>query len=209
MEYRLLRHDGVYRWINDRGVPFYINNHEFAGYIGSCMDVTDKIEGQKMRQLAQRDGLTGTLNRQYFEQLGSAEFLRAKRFNTPLTITMIDIDGFKAINDSYGHIAGDLVLKEVAKAMSKNIRDFDLLGRFGGDEFIILMPNTNQSDASFLIERLDYEVRNLKIKYDHHEIRVQASFGVHELANEDKFDEFIVKADKLMYAMKKEKKLSL
>lgn len=132
MEYRLKRSDGVYRWINDRGVPYYLNDHEFAGYIGSCMDVTDKVEGQKMRDLAQRDGLTRIYSRQYFEQLANIEFSKAKRFQSDLCIAMIDIDKFKCINDTYGHHAGDLVLKTVAQTINDNIRTFDLFGRYGG-----------------------------------------------------------------------------
>lgn len=203
MEYRLMRHDGVYRWINDRGTPYFIGEHEFAGYIGSCMDVTDKVEGQRMRDLAQKDGLTGILNRQYFEQLGNIEFSKAKRFHTDLSLAMIDIDDFKVINDTYGHIAGDAVLKQVAKVMLQGIREFDLLARFGGDEFILLMSHTGLSAADILINRLIHAVKDLIIDYNGTEIRVSASFGIYQLNNEENFEKMMVEADKKLYEMKK------
>ena len=203
MEYRLLRYDGAYRWINDRGTPMF-NDDEFIGYLGSCMDVTDKIEGQKLREMAQTDGLTKVYNRQYFEQLGNLEFARAKRFNADLTLVMVDIDAFKSINDSYGHIAGDYVLKETASILAKNIRDFDILARFGGDEFVILMPNTGVDSANAFIDRLKNIIESSEIIYDKLKINVSASFGVSQLSQEDKFEMVLKAADKHLYEKKRE-----
>jgi len=203
MEYRLKRHDGVYRWINDRGVPYYINDHEFAGYIGSCMDVTDKVEGQKMRDLAQRDGLTGIYNRQYFEQLANVEFSKSKRFQSNLCIAMIDIDKFKSINDTYGHHAGDLVLKTVAKAIAESIRAFDLFGRFGGDEFVLLMSNTNYSEAAIATSRLRHLLETIEINYNDTVIRISASFGLYQMHDEENLEKVIIAADKKLYEEKK------
>ncbi|MEI7668273.1 MAG: sensor domain-containing diguanylate cyclase [Erysipelotrichaceae bacterium] len=206
MEYRLKRYDGVYRWINDRGTPFYLDNHEFAGYIGSCIDVTDRVEGQKMQMLAQKDGLTSVFSRQYFEQIGNIEFLRAKRFNLDLTLVMIDVDEFKYINDAFGHIAGDYVLKEVAKTMLTHIRNFDLLARFGGDEFVLLMFNTSQAEADIFVERLEKEIGTLNIKFEDHVLKISVSFGIYQLNKEDKFEQVIAEADKRLYEKKRNKK---
>lgn len=203
MEYRLKRKDGSWRWINDRGVPYYIDNHEFAGYIGSCMDVTDKVEGQKMRDLAQKDGLTHIYNRQYFEQLAYVEFSKAKRFRNDLCITMIDIDKFKKINDTYGHYAGDLVLKEVAKTINESIREFDIFGRFGGDEFILLMSNTHYAEAALIIQRLKDILENLEINYNDKVIHVSASFGLYQMHEEDALERVIIEADKKLYEIKR------
>ncbi|UYO62552.1 sensor domain-containing diguanylate cyclase [Acetobacterium wieringae] len=202
MEYRLKRRDGVYRWINDRGVPYYINDHEFAGYIGSCMDVTDKVEGQKLRDLAQRDGLTRIYNRQYFEQLANVEFSKAKRFESDLCVAMIDIDRFKTINDTYGHHAGDLVLKTVAKTINESIRAFDLFGRYGGDEFVLLMSNTNYVEASILIARLKHVLETIEIKYNDTLIRISASFGLYQMHHEVILEKVIIEADKKLYEIK-------
>lgn len=202
MEYRLKRYDNVYRWINDRGVPYYDNNHQFAGYIGSCMDVTDKIEGRKLRDLAQKDGLTQVYNRQYFEQLANVEFLKATRFRTDLCVAMIDIDKFKCINDTFGHFAGDLVLKKVAQTINQSIRDFDLLGRFGGDEFVMLLSNTDYSEALTLITRLRQLLELLEINYNDTLIHVSASFGLYQFKNEATLEKVIIEADKNLYAEK-------
>jgi diguanylate cyclase (GGDEF)-like protein/PAS domain S-box-containing protein len=207
MEYRLKRHDGIYRWINDRGAAVFSDKQEFEGVIGSCVDVTDKVEGQMMRELAQKDGLTGIYNRQHFERLGTTEFLRAKRFNTYLTLVMIDIDDFKNINDTYGHIAGDFVLKEVALFLSKQIRDFDVLARFGGDEFVILMPNTKQVEAQTLVDRLDNTLCDLKILFEKDLISISASFGITQLNEEEKFEKVLVAADKRLYEKKRNRSL--
>jgi diguanylate cyclase (GGDEF)-like protein/PAS domain S-box-containing protein len=208
MEYRLKRHDGIYRWINDRGAPVILSDGSFAGFIGSCVDVTDKIEGQLMRDLAQRDGLTGVYNRQHFERLGNAEFIRSKRFNTALTLVMIDIDDFKNINDTYGHIAGDAVLKQVAKSISDTIRELDVFARFGGDEFVLLMPNTTMTDAQILIDRLDKTLKALSVRFENDLISVSATFGITQLDQEEKFEKVLVAADKRLYE-KKRTRLSL
>lgn len=202
MEYRLKRQDGAWRWIYDCGVPCYINDHEFVGYVGSCIDVTDKIEGQKMTDLAQIDGLTRVYNRQYFEQLATIEFLKALRFKLDLCIVMIDIDQFKQINDNHGHHAGDLVLKEVAQIISQGIRDFDIFGRFGGDEFILLLPHTGATEAAILIKRLENLIGNLTIKYESQIIQVSASFGAYQLHDEKSLEKIIIQADKKLYEIK-------
>lgn len=202
MEYRLKRKDGAWRWINDRGVPYYTGDHKFSGYIGSCIDVTDKVEGQKMRDLAQKDGLTRIYNRQYFEQLANVEFSKAKRFQTDLCIAMIDINRFKKINDTYGHHAGDLVLKEVAATINGSIREFDIFGRFGGDEFILLMSNTNYPEASMIIQRLKDILDNLEICYNGKSIRVSASFGLYQMREEESIERVTIEADKKLYEIK-------
>ncbi len=208
MEYRLRRHDGEWRWINDRGVPFYNDEKEFSGYIGSCMDVTDKVEGQKMRELAQRDGLTGIKNRQYFEQLAKVEFSRAKRFGTDLCITMIDIDAFKMINDTYGHFAGDLVLKEVARIIAGSVREFDIAGRYGGDEFIVLLSNIDKAAADGIIMRVDAAIKEIQINYNGQLIHVSASFGTCQLTMEETLEKVIIEADKMLYENKKKSQKS-
>jgi|GEM_PF-2065877 len=100
MNYRLKRKDMQWRWINDRGVPFFDENHVFQGYIGSCMDITEQIIGGQLRSMAQVDGLTGINNRQYFMQLAEDEIDKAIRFHQSLCVAMIDINDFKTINEA-------------------------------------------------------------------------------------------------------------
>jgi diguanylate cyclase (GGDEF)-like protein len=166
------------------------------------MDVTDKVEGQQMRDLAQKDGLTRIYNRQYFEQLANVEFIKSKRFHSDLCIAMIDIDKFKNINDTYGHYAGDLVLKTVAKTINESIRAFDLFGRFGGDEFVLLMSNTNYAEASLIISRLKHILDNIEMTYNDTVIHISASFGLYQMCNEELLEKVIIEADKKLYEIK-------
>lgn len=206
MEYRLKRGDGQWRWINDRGVPIFDDAKEFAGYIGSCIDVTDRVEGQILRERAQKDGLTGINNRQYFEQLARAEFLRAKRFHQDQCVVMMDIDRFKSINDRYGHQTGDLVLKQTALILKENIREFDIPGRFGGDEFILLLTSTNLQNAANVIRRIERKIGELRLNAlseGHEEIKVSLSSGVYQLLDEGSLEKLIAEADKKLYEKKR------
>ena len=151
MEYRLKRHDGLWRWINDRGVPTFDAEHRFTGYIGSCMDVTEKVEGRKLIDLAHYDTLTSVFNRNYLEILIDFESQKSQKELYPLSVILIDVDNFKYFNDQYGHDFGDKVLSSVAALMSGKLRESDYIGRFGGDEFLILLPRTRQAEASGIL----------------------------------------------------------
>ena len=209
MEYRLMRHDGVWRWIEDRGVPVFSDSGEFTGYIGSCIDVTEKVEGERLRDMAQKDGLTGLFNRQHFQKLLLGESERSRRYKTPLSVIMLDVDGFKSINDTYGHLAGDKVLKAIAASIRESIRDFDIAGRYGGDEFIVALPNTVAGDALGVAERISSDARKIKLKFSDEPVRIEISFGIGELTPADKrIEKLIDKADKELYKAKASKSIS-
>jgi diguanylate cyclase (GGDEF)-like protein/PAS domain S-box-containing protein len=207
MDYRLKRYDGQYRWINDRGVPFYDKNNKFIGFIGSCMDVTDKIEGQLLKEMAQHDALCKTYNRQYSHQLLEDVFTRAREDGSSFGILMMDIDGFKTINDHYGHSAGDIVLTQVVVAAKSCMRSFDILGRYGGDEFIIGLFHTKHKEALKVAERIRSAISNTKIVVsDSAFVEVTLSIGVKCLQDEGTLDELIDNADKNLYEAKAEGK---
>lgn len=206
MVYRLKRHDGEWRWINDRGVPFFDEDKMFIGYIGSCMDVTEKVIGEQLRKMAHTDGLTGIKNRQYFEQLAAAELEKAKRYKTNLCVVMADIDNFKKINDARGHMAGDRVLQAFAGILESNIREFDLLGRYGGDEFIILLPNTSGTDAHIMLERIQEALKMVDMADGGEALEVTFSGGIAELKADDMLESLEARADREMYRMKRKKK---
>jgi len=207
MDYRLKRFDGQYRWINDRGIPFYDKECVFIGFIGSCMDITEKIEGQRLREMAQNDALCHTFNRQYSYQLLTELYKQAQDSGLPLSILMMDIDAFKSINDKYGHAIGDNVLTKVAAAMKKEIREVDILGRYGGDEFLIGLVHTNLEDALFVAKRIRMAIAETNIPIpDSSEIKVTVSIGVKCLEDEQTLDELINNADKKLYEAKKEGK---
>ena len=208
MEYRLRRHDGEWRWINDMGVPFHDDDGVFAGYIGSCMDVTDKVEGNLLREMAQVDGLTGVLNRQYFESLARITFQKSARYGTELCMAMLDVDHFKGINDMFGHQAGDAVLRSIAHTLKANVREFDLVGRFGGDEFMLLLPDTSQQEASILLDRLEDKIRTLEFIFlkpgteERHSVQVSVTFGLAERRTETTLEMLLMLVDRRLYERK-------
>jgi len=207
MDYRLKRYDGQYRWINDRGVPFYNKEGIFIGFIGSCMDITEKIEGQQLMEMAQNDSLCNTYNRQYSYQLLTEVYKQAHDSGFPLSILMMDIDDFKSINDKYGHAIGDIVLTKVAAAIKKEIREFDILGRYGGDEFLVGLVHTYLEDALIVAKRICMAIANADIPVpDSPKIKVTASIGAKCLESEQSLDELINNADKKLYEAKKEGK---
>lgn len=109
---------------------------------------------EKTQQLAMTDTLTGIYNRRYFYELAQKEFVRSKRYQSPLSFILIDIDHFKNVNDHFGHLAGDQILVQFVKRAQEELRQTDIFARFGGEEFIILLPETNLNDAAFVAERL-------------------------------------------------------
>lgn len=207
MDYRLKRNDGKYRWINDRGVPFYDEEGVFIGFIGSCMDVTEKIEGQILKDMAQNDALSNTYNRQYSHQLLTEIFNQAREASLPLSVLMMDIDGFKNINDEYGHATGDAVLKNIAALIKSEMRSFDILGRYGGDEFLAGLIHTNLEAAISAANRIREIIENNSVPVTGFPpIKITVSIGVKCLENEATLDELIDRADKNLYGAKKEGK---
>lgn len=204
MEYRLRRHDEEWRWINDRGVPYYDDDKVFQGFIGSCMDITEQVNGERLRDMAQHDFLTGINNRQFFEQLARIEFEKSKLQKTDLCIVMIDINDFKFINDHYGHQFGDEVIKAFAKNLNDNIRKSDLLGRYGGDEFILMLPNTGYEIAEKLIMRIDDKIQESLYVNNKKKINVSFCCGISKITEDDTMESLVLKADKALYQCKSE-----
>ncbi len=155
------------------------------------------------------DALTGFYNRRQLEERIKQETAKAKRQKTPLCAIMTDIDFFKRVNDIYGHAAGDLVLKTVSKTMRSQLREYDIAGRYGGEEFALLLPFTKTEEAVMVAERLRKAVENKKIdlskvnqEFPHKIINVTISVGIYEFKNQDKAEELLKKADKALYEAK-------
>jgi diguanylate cyclase (GGDEF)-like protein/PAS domain S-box-containing protein len=119
-----------------------------------------------LREQSVRDGLTGLFNRRYMEETLRREINRAARKNYTLGVMMLDIDYFKTINDSYGHIAGDMVLREFSKMISRNIREEDIACRYGGDEFIIVLPDTSLNVTCERAEQLIANTKNMQLQFE-------------------------------------------
>ena len=125
-----------------------------------------------------RDALTGLYNRRYLYEILDALLEKVEREDELFSVAILDIDQFKAINDTYGHIAGDSVLKELSKLLLGSIRKYDTLGRFGGEEFLILFTGTTKDKAHRRMERILEKVRKMSVPYEGTEIRFTLSCGI-------------------------------
>ena len=156
-----------------------------------------------LNSLSRTDELTGLANRRHFMEVLSAEFKRHDRLQTPLCVAMLDIDKFKAINDTYGHDAGDEVLRRLADIINGRLRSYDVVGRLGGEEFALMFPETSLDDAIAVCQNLGDRIRECEVETDSGVIRFTASFGVTEVVSEpDACDEVLMRADKLLYRAK-------
>jgi len=157
---------------------------------------------ERLRQLAITDELTGLYNRRFFLERWQWEFERAKRYGRPLVCLMIDVNGFKQINDFLGHHAGDQVLQRVAKELTQHLRHADILARFGGDEFIIALPETSFEQATAVAEKL----RGLAIQgpWSNHQHLgpVRLSVGLSHVQANPSAQQMIQQADAALYASK-------
>jgi len=201
MEYRLSRFDGEMRWINDRGVPIFNEHGNFVGYIGSCMDVTERVKGRELTEMAHNDQLTGLYNRNYLDDILSYEFHYAKVHQMDSTIMMMDVDKFKLFNDHYGHSFGDKVLNQVAQKIKKNIRETDIAGRYGGDEFLVILKSTTIERAKIVAQKILNATHELVIEDT--PVMISLSIGIVKQLNENGVSEVIEKADKAMYHAKR------
>lgn len=166
------------------------------------------VYADKLENLARTDALTNVDNRRSILEKGTKEIGRAKRYNKPLSVALLDIDHFKVINDTHGHEAGDLILKSMVEIFEENIRLEDELGRFGGEEFIFLLPETNaQEDANIVMERVRRAVEMKDFRLDNGDyIKATVSIGIAEIdAQKDKgLDPAIRRADIVLYKAKEE-----
>lgn len=158
---------------------------------------------KKLRLLANTDELTGLSNRRHFMRKANRELVRAHRHNRPLAILMIDVDHFKEVNDNYGHKAGDLVLKNLARACKSKLRENDLLGRLGGEEFAAVLVESSWSQALATAERLRETAANQKVPWLNEELSVTISVGVATLDRWTQDLETLLKeADQALYKAK-------
>jgi diguanylate cyclase (GGDEF)-like protein len=158
---------------------------------------------REIQQLAITDSLTGLYNRRHFFELGRREIARARRYHRELAMLMLDIDHFKYVNDTYGHAAGDLVLRTVATRCRESLREIDLIGRYGGEEFVFLLPETSLDGGRFVAEQLKQRV-SLPVEVEDFAVTITASIGVVELAaHPGDLEHMIECADRALYEAKK------
>ncbi len=176
----------------------------FAPYAAAALEKIDLHEkAQRFQLLAITDPLTGLLNRRYLEERFSQEIERSKRYQFPLSFVMMDIDSFKSFNDTFGHQAGDEVLRETAHCIRRSLRNFDVAARYGGEEFIVVLPETDVTSAMILAERLRKAVeQHFTGERSRHPVTV--SIGVSSLSKTLQNRHQVIRAaDQALYAAKK------
>ena len=176
----------------------------FVGRLIVWRDITDLKRTQaKLERLATIDDLTEVLNRRSFLEKAQAELKRSLRLGKTLSIAIMDIDHFKKVNDTYGHPAGDQVLINFASSFTINIREFDVFARFGGEEFALLMPETDTNQAFQVCERLRLNVARSILDFEGQPIPITVSLGISSLTGEnDTLEKILQRADQALYNAK-------
>jgi diguanylate cyclase (GGDEF)-like protein len=187
------------------GTGFDAHDHAVARSLAT--HAVTALENARLHELVKRqallDSLTGMPNRRQCETALATELSRAKRFGGPLAFVLADVDEFKTVNDRHGHLAGDRVLREVSDILRELVREADLAARWGGEEFALVLPNTDADGAAVLVERIRSTLEHRTISIDGHGITVTASFGVAVYPDEQSAVQLIAAADEALYAAKR------
>jgi len=201
------RKNGQHYWVSSTIVPLKDANGHLSQFISIRTDITERKRAEEaleaanaeLTRLATTDRLTGAWNRRYFEEQVALEMNRVQRYGKPLALILFDIDHFKGINDRFGHLAGDQVLVELVQRLKPNLRALDILARWGGEEFAILVPHCPLDGIRQLAEKVRLLVATEPFK-DIGQITV--SLGGAEYHPEDSFDDWLKRADDALYAAK-------
>ncbi len=228
-EYRLRAKDGSYRWLLDQGkiVQYDLQGRPLR-MTATFTDITSRKEAEselrqakdalevthselekaflREQQLARIDTLTGVHNRRFLFELADHEFNFALRYNSPLSVLMFDIDDFKLINDNFGHSIGDQALQYLTRVVGSQLRSVDVFGRYGGDEFIVLLPQTGIPEARVLGERIHASIAGMRIETEKSPLSLTISLGItqilHHATQPDTVDNLLLRADQALYAAK-------
>lgn len=188
--------------------PLFEKDAEFVNEISEFVEelnpaIQRAILYLKVEEMSRTDGLTELYRRGYFNERLKEEELRAKRSNSRFSILMMDIDHFKKVNDTYGHQAGDMVLKTVAEILKSSIYETDFAARYGGEEFVVLFPKTDPDGLKIKAEKIRQKIEETEIAVGLEKIKVTASFGVaHYPKNGQKAEEVLHRADMSLYKSK-------
>lgn len=193
--------DNAITWVDGRLVRM-----EIATNISERKLAEEELKTSKelAEEMALKDELTGLCNRRAFFNQGNLTFKQAARFKHPISVIMMDIDHFKNINDNYGHSAGDKILRAIAKRLQNMMREVDIVGRMGGEEFAFILPETDVDEAINLANRLKLEIENIAVTHKEQTIKTTASFGIcsRPIKNET-LETLLTKADDALYLAKR------
>ncbi len=206
LEFEIVGLKGGRRWLETHAVPMRDNEGGIVGLLGVTRDITvQKNTLAELEHLVQTDELTKLASRRHFFAQAELELSRAKRYAASPSVLMLDIDHFKRINDTYGHEAGDVVLRTLGELCRGTLRDVDIAGRLGGEEFAVMLPETGREAALAVAERLRQTIADVKVSLEGgFPIRFTASIGVASFTEEHpNLDTLLSQADKALYEAKK------
>ncbi len=203
--YRIRRKDGAYVWLETTSRTIRDADGQVVEIIAASRDVTErKATEEKLEMLANHDPLTAVFNRRRFTEALAQMLAEARRYKLSGVLLMLDLDGFKQINDRLGHLHGDRALVRLAKELVKSTRECDVIGRLGGDEFGVILPHLNAKQAEVVAARLLKRAqRTLRIKHEAAAIQVTASVGLALFPEHaDRPNDLLAAADLAMYRAK-------
>lgn len=200
-EARILTKKGKVKWAEIRATNLEIRSETAILYF--FLDISKRKEIElKLQELATTDSLTGCYNRRFFTETLEKEIERSRRMKFDISVVMVDFDHFKNINDSYGHDIGDVVIKKFVELTSIEIRNIDTLGRLGGEEFALILPNCSEKNGINCAERIRETIQNCIINQKGVKISFTASFGVAKVMENDNIETILKKVDKALYKAK-------
>ncbi|MHB8471574.1 MAG: putative bifunctional diguanylate cyclase/phosphodiesterase [Gammaproteobacteria bacterium] len=204
LEYRLRHHDGNYRWVADHGNPLFDLQGTFAGYIGSVHDIQQiKSAEERMEFLAHHDPLTQLPNRMLLHDRIERALARARRDGHEAAVLFIDLDRFKTVNDSLGHVVGDQLLRLFADRLRSCVRDADTVGRVGGDEFVVVIPDLREINAAVPIAQKILDAMASDFQLGEHRIQITPSIGISAFPQDGQDAQTLISnADAAMYTAK-------
>jgi len=197
---------GVMIFVDHVDVELNLNDLTTVGLISDQFTIVSEklLLVDEIKELAIKDFLTGVYNRRHFMERFSQEFARCKRFYTPMTLVMADIDHFKKVNDTYGHLAGDAILVRIANIIEDNLRKIDVVARYGGEEFVMLLPYTNLSGALTAVRRIRNQIEKEEFIFGDQIVKITISYGISSFPDNSimEEDDFILSADNALYGAK-------
>jgi len=218
--------DGSTVWIRCRGIVIRDENSKPIRMLGAHTDITQikklqqelEIKNHKLLQKqeeiqdlnvrlerqAMRDELTGLLNRRAIDNLLEFEKNKSYRSSITFSILIIDVNHFKKINDKYGHLAGDNVLVDFSRRLESTLRRQDMISRWGGDEFLVLLPETDEKQVEVVTEKIKSKLKKWSVKYEEEEINYSISVGIAEYLKDEDINDLIKRADQSLYREKEE-----
>jgi diguanylate cyclase (GGDEF)-like protein len=199
------RKNGSEYWERIAVSPLRDASRRISRFVAVCEDVTEhKRREEGLHQLARVDPLTGVSNRRHLMERAGHEWVRADRFGLPLALVMLDIDHFKRVNDEYGHAVGDRAICAVATICVDCVREIDIVGRYGGEEFVIVLPGTGLEGARKLGQRLRKRIADVVLEDEEgRPFKLTASLGIADLVGGAGLDRLLASADAALYRAKR------